>query len=105
VLRCINVHFKEKVYEEQSACAHARNRPRRCWLGFCGGSKEAAAPSGQLRLVLLVKSLGNGFFEAVADGGQEAAKELGNVTSIYQGPAASTAEGQIEIIESLIAQR
>lgn len=72
---------------------------------FANGTKEAAAPKGQLRLVLLVKSLGNGFFEAVADGGQEAAKELGNVESIYQGPAASTAEGQIEIIESLIAQR
>lgn len=72
---------------------------------FATGTKEAAAPKGQLRLVLLVKSLGNGFFEAVADGGQEAAKELGNVVSIYQGPAASTAEGQIEIIESLIAQR
>jgi rhamnose transport system substrate-binding protein len=72
---------------------------------FANGTKEAAAPKGELRLVLLVKSLGNGFFEAVADGGKEAAKELGNVVSIYQGPAASTAEGQIEIIESLIAQR
>jgi rhamnose transport system substrate-binding protein len=72
---------------------------------FAAGAKETAKPSGELRLVLLVKSLGNGFFEAVADGGKEAAKELGNVVSIYQGPSASTAEGQIEIIESLIAQR
>jgi len=72
---------------------------------FAAGAQETAKPSGELRLVLLVKSLGNGFFEAVADGGKEAAKELGNVVSIYQGPSASTAEGQIEIIESLIAQR
>ena len=51
------------------------------------------------RIVLLVKSLGNGFFEAVADGGVEAAEELG-VESIYQGPSSATAEGQIEIIET-----
>ena len=50
---------------------------------FASGAREAARPSGDLRLVLLVKSLGNGFFEAVADGGKEAAAELGNVVSIY----------------------
>jgi rhamnose transport system substrate-binding protein len=74
-------------------------------LIFAGGAQETAKEDEDLRLVLLVKSLGNGFFEAVADGGQEAAKELGNVESIYQGPSASTAEGQIEIIETLIAQK
>lgn len=72
---------------------------------FAAGATETAGAEKDLRLVLLVKSLGNGFFEAVADGGEEAAAELGNVDSIYQGPSASTAEGQIEIIESLIAQR
>jgi rhamnose transport system substrate-binding protein len=71
---------------------------------FAGGQKEGEA-QGNLKIVLLVKSLGNGFFEAVADGGQEAAAELGNVESIYMGPSSSTAEGQIEIIETLIAQR
>jgi rhamnose transport system substrate-binding protein len=71
---------------------------------FAGGKQEAAS-DGNLKIVLLVKSLGNGFFEAVADGGVEAAAELGNVESIYMGPSASTAEGQIEIIETLIAQR
>lgn len=59
----------------------------------------------KIRVALLVKSLGNGFFEAVRDGGQEAAKQLGNVEVIYTGPTAATAEGQIEIINSLIAQR
>lgn len=39
------------------------------------------------------------------DGGLEAAKELGNVELIYQGPSTPTAEGQIEIIDSLIAQK
>jgi len=71
---------------------------------FANGAKEKDADQ-PLKIVLLVKSLGNGFFEAVADGGKEAAEELGNVESIYMGPSTATAEGQIEIIETLIAQR
>jgi len=71
---------------------------------FAGGQQEAKGDQ-PLKIVLLVKSLGNGFFEAVADGGVEAAGELGNVESIYMGPSSSTAEGQIDIIETLIAQK
>lgn len=74
-------------------------------LVFAAGAQETKEEADDLRLVLLVKSLGNGFFEAVADGGQEAAGELGNVESIYQGPSSATAEGQIEIIDTLIAQK
>jgi len=59
----------------------------------------------KLRIALVVKSLGNGFFDAVHDGGQEAANQLGNVELIYTGPTAPTAEGQIEIINSLTAQK
>jgi rhamnose transport system substrate-binding protein len=67
----------------------------------------AAVPafSAPIKIAIVVKSLGNGFFDAVRDGGQEAAKELGNVEIIYQGPSTPTAEGQIEIIDSLIAQK
>ena len=36
---------------------------------------------------------------------QEAAKELGDVEIIYTGPTTTTAEGQIEVINSLIAQQ
>jgi rhamnose transport system substrate-binding protein len=67
-----------------------------------GGIGEA---QGKKKIALLVKNLGNGFFEAVRDGGLEAAKELGDVEVIYTGPTAATAEGQIEIINSLVAQR
>jgi rhamnose transport system substrate-binding protein len=58
-----------------------------------------------LKIAILVKSLGNGFFEAARDGAQEAAKEIGGIQILYQGPSQSTAEGQIEIIDSLIAQK
>ncbi len=56
------------------------------------------------RVGLVPKSLGNGFFDAVHKGAQEAAKEL-DAEVIYTGPTTPTAEGQIEVINSLIAQR
>ncbi|HET6486337.1 MAG TPA: rhamnose ABC transporter substrate-binding protein [Spirochaetia bacterium] len=72
-------------------------------LVFAGGTSEQ--PKGNLKVALVVKNLGNSFFEAVRDGGLEAAKELGGVDVIYQGPSTPTAEGQIDIINSLIAQK
>jgi hypothetical protein len=57
------------------------------------------------KIALVVKSLGNGFFDAANKGAQEAAKELGGVEVIYTGPTTPTAEGQIEVINSLIARR
>ena len=65
----------------------------------------AGTASAETRIGMVVKNLGNGFFEAARDGGQEAAKELGGVELIYTGPTKPTAEGQIEIINSLIAQK
>ncbi len=58
-----------------------------------------------VKIALVVKALGIGFFEAAAKGAEEAAKELGNVEVIYTGPTDTTAEGQIEVINALIAQK
>ncbi len=57
------------------------------------------------RIALVVKALGIGYFEAAAGGAEEAAKELGNVKIIYTGPTNASSEGQIEVINSLIAQK
>lgn len=57
------------------------------------------------RIAIVVKALGIGFFEAAAKGAEEAAAELGDVEIIYTGPTDTTAEGQIEVINSLIAQK
>src|SRR6218665_3864300 len=65
---------------------------------------SAPAAMAQTKIALVVKSLGNGFFDAANKGAQEAAAELGDVEVIYTGPTTATAEGQIEIINSLIAQ-
>jgi len=67
------------------------------------GSREPAQP-GRTRVGLVAKSLGNGFFDAVHKGADEAAKEL-DVEVIFVGPTTPTAEGQIETLNSLIAQR
>ncbi len=66
-----------------------------------------AAPAfaqDNVRIALVVKALGIGFFEAANKGAEEAAAELGNVEIIYTGPTDTTAEGQIEVINALIAQ-
>lgn len=63
-----------------------------------------AMAQDEVRIALVVKALGIGFFEAAAEGAEEAAAELGNVEIIYTGPTDTTAEGQIEVINSLIAQ-
>jgi rhamnose transport system substrate-binding protein len=64
----------------------------------------APAQAETVKIALVVKALGIGFFEAANKGAQEAAKELGDVEVIYTGPTDTTAEGQIEVINSLIAQ-
>ena len=61
----------------------------------------AAAP---LTFVLVPKNLGNPYFDTANNGAQEAAKELG-VTVTYQGPATADATQQIDLINSLIAQK
>lgn len=73
--------------------------------GFAFATGQSEQDDDTVTFAIVVKSLGNGFFEAVRDGAVEAAEEIGGVEIIYQGPSQPTAEGQIEIIDSLIAQR
>jgi rhamnose transport system substrate-binding protein len=71
-------------------------------LASCGsGGPEKPA---RTRVGIVAKSLGNGFFDAVHKGADEAGKEL-DAEVIFVGPTTPTAEGQIETLNSLIAQR
>ncbi len=63
-----------------------------------------APPAAALTFVLVPKNLGNPYFDTANNGAQEAAKELG-VTVTYQGPATADATQQIDLINSLIAQK
>jgi rhamnose transport system substrate-binding protein len=73
--------------------------------GMAAGWSVTAQAADKIRIAMVVKSLGSGFFDAARDGGREAAKQLGDVELIYTGPTTPTAEGQIEIINSLISQK
>ena len=84
---------------------------RRTFTSLVAGMSLAVSMFGttamaqdNMRIALVVKALGIGFFEAAAEGAEEAAGELGNVEIIYTGPTDTTAEGQIEVINSRIAQ-
>jgi len=73
-------------------------------LVLSAATMVALPASAETRIALVVKTLGNGFFDAAAKGAEEAAAELEHVSIIYTGPTSATAEGQIEIINALIAQ-
>ena len=57
------------------------------------------------RIALVVKNLGNTYFDACRDGANLAAKEIGGMEIIYTAPTKPTAEDQIAVLDSLIAQK
>ena len=65
---------------------------------------QPAASSAGKTYVLVPKNLGNPYFDTSNKGAQQAAKELG-VTVNYQGPATADATQQIQLLNSLIAQK
>jgi rhamnose transport system substrate-binding protein len=79
-----------------------------------GGALAFAAPSiiagraraqENRRIALIVKNLGNSYFDACANGAKEAAAELGGIEIIYTASAKPTAEEQIAVIDAQIAQK
>ncbi len=75
-------------------------------IAGCGERPRTSAEGsgGKIRIGIVAKSLGNGFFEAVHKGADEAAATL-DADIIFTGPTTPTAEGQIETLNALIAQR
>ncbi|WP_020654736.1 rhamnose ABC transporter substrate-binding protein [Massilia niastensis] len=69
------------------------------------GSAGCDRKPEKTRIAMVVKNLGNGFFDAAHQGANEAARQLGDVEVIYTGPTTPSAEGQIEIINALISQK
>ena len=63
-----------------------------------------APAAGPMTFVLVPKNLGNPYFDTSNKGAQEAAGELG-VTVLYQGSANADATEQIQLLNSLIAQK
>ena len=87
---------------------------RRTVLQLAGGAAVAlAAPAiittraraADKRIALIVKNLGNSYFDACANGAKEAAAEIGGIEIIYTASAKPTAEEQIAVIDAQIAQK
>ncbi len=87
---------------------------RRTLLQLAGGATfVAAAPAiltrparaADKRIAMIVKNLGNSYFDACANGAKEAAAELGGIEIIYTASAKPTAEEQIAVIDAQIAQK
>lgn len=91
------------------------NTTRRTLLKYAGGAAFAASAPAILttplraqankRIAMIVKNLGNSYFDACANGAKEAAKELGGIDIIYTASAKPTAEEQIAVIDAQIAQK
>lgn len=64
-----------------------------------------AARAADKRVGLVVKNLGNSYFDACRDGALEAAKAIGGMEIIYTAPTKPTAEDQIAVLDSLLAQK
>jgi rhamnose transport system substrate-binding protein len=76
-------------------------------IAGCGERPQTSGDDkagNKLRIGIVAKSLGNGFFDAVHKGADEAAATL-DAEIIFTGPTTPTAEGQIETLNALIAQR
>jgi rhamnose transport system substrate-binding protein len=71
---------------------------------FMSAAFAPPAEAAARRYAMVVRVLGNTAFDLAHMGAEEAAKQLGDVEIIFVGPTTESAEGQIEIINSLIAQ-
>lgn len=81
-----------------------------CLTG-CGSQKDASSPAGgssgtaqtsgkKFTVCLLPKQKGLAYFSSCADGAQQAAKELGDVDLIYDGPTDGKAEKAASMIDT-----
>lgn len=85
---------------------------RRSFLAMAGalasaialGAAASPASAATHRYAMVVRVLGNTAFDLAHMGAEEAAKQIGDTEIIFVGPTTESAEGQIQIINSLIAQ-
>src|ERR1700677_4287871 len=73
--------------------------------GMAPGIWATSAFADNKRIAMVVKNLGNSYFDACAKGAKEAAAEVGGFEIIYTAPTKATAEEQISVIDALIAQK
>lgn len=81
-------------------------------LAGCGAPKEGGGetaakqgePGKKITVALLPKKKGVPYFTSCASGAEEAAKALGNVELLYDGPVSGDASDAVKLIDQWIAQ-
>ena len=74
-------------------------------VGLAPGLWTTGARAEGKRIAMVVKNLGNSYFDACSKGAKEAAAAAGGYEIIYTAPTKATAEEQIAVIDALIAQK
>ncbi len=83
----------------------------RLWVlvGMLAAGLLFAAPAPKkgnpITVVMIPKIKGIDYFNACEKGAREAAKELGNVKLVYEGPTEASVERQVELIEAWIPRK
>lgn len=75
-----------------------------CCVGWAG-SRIRQNSGKQIRVAMMPKLKGISYFNACERGAREAARELGNVQLIYDGPLKGRVDDQIRIIDNWITQK
>jgi rhamnose transport system substrate-binding protein len=69
------------------------------------GAGSGSSSSGPVKVAFVPKLQGVPYFEAMNEGGKQAAAALGNVQWLYQGPTQADAAAQADIVRSFIQQK
>jgi rhamnose transport system substrate-binding protein len=75
------------------------------WLLAASQTGRAKEQKKPITLLMVPKIKGIDYFNACEKGAREAAKELGSVRLIYEGPTEASVERQVELIEAWIARK
>jgi len=80
----------------------------------CGGGGDAGSASSsggasgsgdKIKVAFVPKLQGSPYFEAMNTGAEQAAKDLGNIEWLYQGPTTADAAAQADVVRSFIQQQ
>src|SRR5271170_1957448 len=69
----------------------------------CGGSTNAPAADKKYKIAFVVANVNDGFYQKAHQGAQAEADKLG-VELIYQGPTQFSAQAEIPVVDTLLAQ-
>jgi len=96
---------KEETAETTTAAA-AETKAADASTTAAAAETTAAASSQALTIAMLPKFKGENYFDACKVGAQEAVKEIGGITFLYDGPPQNDAtnQHQVDILEGWIAQ-